>query len=79
MQSADSFVDGLSAACFHDLGIHPWAKDLEENFKAFLEELTNYEFKRRSIINQKLQLATLSPTGTGAQSDGAWLVPRDAS
>jgi len=65
LQTADCFVDGLRAMCFHDTNHFSWIPGLEANYKAILTELIEYEYKRRGE-SQKVQV----PTGIGNTAVG---------
>jgi len=87
LQTADCYVDGLRAIPFHDVNDFKWIKGLEDNYKAILDELVSYEYKRRkaespqSISNIVVDpnLLQLPKTGVGEEGDGLWLGPRDTS
>lgn len=79
LQTADCFVEGLTAQSFHDVNLFPWATAMESHYKEILDELTAYEYKRRAKdISSEIGLQ-LEPTGVGLQGDGQWLGPRDTS
>lgn len=82
-QTADCFVDGLKAICFHDVKDFTWTAGLEENADVILKELTEYEYRRRHSADAKKldedYIQTISPTGDGGDGDGEWLGPRDTT
>lgn len=84
-QTADCFVDGLKAICFHDVKDFSWTAGLEENADVILKELTEYEYRRRHNVNANAKklgedyIQTISPTGDGGDGDGEWLGPRDTT
>jgi aspartate beta-hydroxylase len=79
LQTADCFVEGLTATPFHDVSNFAWTKGLEDNYKLIRDELVAYEYKRRSMpVSAEVGLQ-LAPTGSGQQGDGEWLGPRDTS
>ena len=79
LQTAECFVDSLSAIPFHDVSKFPWIQGMEDNYKTILDELTEYEYKRRKMTIQPEVGLQLPPTGVGQQGDGEWLGPRDES
>ena len=71
LQKADCYVEGLSATCFHDLSIHPWAVNLESKHQEILTELEKYHARH-----------AVSTTATNAllgDMVGDWLPPRDSA
>jgi hypothetical protein len=46
-QTAECYVDGLRAVCFHDTKDFSWTAGLEAKAGVILQELTEYEFRRR--------------------------------
>lgn len=88
LQTADCFVDGLTATSFHETSKFPWISSLEQNYQLVLQELEEYEAKRRGTSVETLRgigdnegnlLQRVKPTGEGADGDGEWLGPRDTS
>ena len=77
LQTADCFVEGLRAMPFHDTETFPWIPALEDNYKVVLQELKEFENRRRGGGESELQ--DLAPTGNGMEGDGLWLGPRDTS
>lgn len=67
LQTADCFVEGLSAMPFHDTETFPWALNLQDHYKEVLEELNKSNIKQKA--NQRLTFS--------AESD--WLPPRDTA
>ena len=67
LQTADCFVEGLSAMPFHDTETFPWALNLEKHYKEIYAELNASNMRQRAA-----QRLTFS-----AESD--WLPPRDTS
>lgn len=65
-QSADCYVDGLSATCFHtiDKDNHNWALQLESRYLDILSELKEYECNQ-----EKMNVA----------SEVNWMGPRDSA
>ena len=83
-QTADCFVNGLKATCFHDVTDFTWTAGLEQNADVILKELTEYEYRRRHDGTNAKSLDTgyiqeISPTGDGGDGDGEWLGPRDTT
>ena len=83
LQTADCFVDGLQAICFHNPSDFSWIPALEQNYQDVLSELLAYELKRRGQdmppSSDRTALQQLIPTGTGEEGDGLWMGPRDTS
>ena len=77
LQTADCFVEGLRAMPFHDTASFPWISALEQNYKVILQELVEFENRRRGGGQSELQ--ELTPTGEGLEGDGLWLGPRDTT
>ena len=71
LQKADCYVEGLSATCFHDLAIHPWAENLESKHMEILTELQSYH-KRHSADIPTINALT-------GNFVGDWLPPRDSA
>lgn len=75
LQKADCYVQGLSATCFHDMKIHPWALQLEEKHAEILAELQAY--------HGRYAPSSAKAPATGAlgivDAAGEWLPPRDSA
>lgn len=65
LQTADCFVEGLSAMPFHEIENYKWALNLQTNYEKILQELRDYNRKEKAI---QRQLFT---------TDTEWLPPRD--
>ena len=76
LQKADCYVQGLSATCFHDMKIHPWALQLEEKHAEIVAELQAYHGRYAPSSSAKA-----SATGALGIVDaaGEWLPPRDSA
>ena len=90
LQSADCYVDGLRAMCFHDASDKsefPWVESLKDSTSSIYQELVDYEYKRRhndenENENERYEndfIQSITPTGDGQGGDGGWMGPRDAS
>ena len=77
LQKADCYVQGLSATCFHDMKIHPWALQLEEKHAEIVAELQAYHGRYAPSSSS----AKASATGALGIVDaaGEWLPPRDSA
>ena len=67
LQTADCFVEGLSAMPFHNTQDFSWAMNLEKNYGEILEELTASTLRQRAAQRKSFS----------AESD--WLPPRDTA
>ena len=67
LQTADCFVEGLSAMPFHQTESFPWALSLEEHAAEIWKELSDYNNAQKAI-----QRKTLS-------AESEWLPPRDTA
>lgn len=65
VQSAECFVEGLSAMPFHDVNNYPWAIELGKNYKEILDELVAYENKIGSSVENEW---------LGARDSEVWLI-----
>lgn len=79
LQTANCFVDGLEAKSFHDVKEFPWALELEKNHKVFLEELVQYESKRKMIGSKDIDSDPILQVNPNSHDEGVWLGPRDTS
>ena len=81
LQKADCYVQGLSATCFHDMKIHPWALQLEEKHAEILAELQAYHGRYVTSTAAVAPLSTASTAGALGIVDaaGEWLPPRDSA
>ncbi len=89
-QTAECFVEGLRAICFHDVEDFSWIPGLEAKADVILDELTEYEYRRREGTSKKAFkkkgmvldrdfIQTIKPSGDGGEGDGEWLGPRDTT
>jgi hypothetical protein len=67
LQTADCFVEGLSAMPFHQIDTFPWALSLEEHAAEILKELSHYNTQQKAIQRQTLS------------AESEWLPPRDTA
>ena len=90
--SADCRVlcGGLRAICFHNVEDFTWIPGLEAKSDIIMEELIEYEFRRREGTSKKAFkkkgvsldrdfIQTIKPSGDGGEGDGEWLGPRDTT
>ena len=89
-QTAECFVEGLRAICFHNVEDFTWIPGLEAKSDIIMEELIEYEFRRREGTSKKAFkkkgvsldrdfIQTIKPSGDGGEGDGEWLGPRDTT
>lgn len=79
MESADCFVENLTPTPMFDMAAIPWSAPLEAQYRVVLDELVEYEKKRRQLEGTDSDLSTLKPTvGQGEEGDGDWMGPRFA-
>lgn len=67
LQTADCFVEGLTAMPYHNTEDFPWAMNLEKNYGDILEELTASTLRQRAAQRKSFS------------ADSDWLPPRDTA